>query len=456
MTRRYRSAPAGVVAPAVLEPKGAQLLALLHQLQESEHAPAEMVAEARERQLATLMEHAWNTAPAWCRRLKAAGYRPGTSSRADWWSALPPLERADLQSGETGFASEAPPSTHGSVYHMHSSGSTGQPVETLGTDVTRVLWQAVTLRDHVRHGRDFMHPFAAVRPDRLPEGRREARLPDWGPPVSHVFQSGPSAVLDSGYPVAEQIAWLQRERPVYLLSMPSNLRELARALNADGGAWPELVEIRTFGETVTDTLRAEIRTWLGFDIADSYSSQEVGVLAQQAPGGTHYLVEAETMHVEVVRDDGTPCAPGETGRVLVTALQNFAFPLLRYAVGDYAEVGEPDPAHPGLPVLRRVVGRTRNMLVTPAGDRWWPSFPIDIWQAAGDVRQFRLEQTAPDRIEVSLVMGEPLTDTIRQRLTRSLHTTLDYPFELSFRAVDEIPRTPGGKYEDFISRLCPR
>jgi len=453
LIRRYRSAPEGILAPAVLGPRGAQLLALLHQLLESERASAEQGRENRERQLAALLEHAWNTAPAWRRRLEDGGYRPGTPVDDELWRAIPPLESSALQSAERGFASESPPASHGNGYHMHSSGSTGEPVETLGTDVTRVLWQAVTLRDHLRHGRDFSRYFAAVRPDRLPEGRREARLPDWGPPVSHVYHSGPSAVLDSGYPVEEQLAWLQRERPAYLLSMPSNLRDLARAMDAAGGRWPELVDIRTFGETVTPELRAEVRELIGFGIADSYSSQEVGVLAQQAPTGTHYLVEAETMWLDIVRDDGAPCGPGEIGRVMVTALQNFAFPLIRYAVGDYAEVGEPDPDFPGLPVLNRIVGRTRNMLVTPDGRRWWPSFPIDIWQAAGDVRQFRLEQVAPDRIEVSLVLGEPLTDAMCDQLRRSLQETLGYTFELSFQAVDEIPRTPGGKYEDFISRL---
>ncbi|MDZ7828890.1 MAG: hypothetical protein U5K33_05190 [Halofilum sp. (in: g-proteobacteria)] len=451
--RAYRSAPQGILSPAVLEPKGAQLVAVLHQLLESERAPAEEVAAARDRQLATLLEHAWNTAPAWRRRLEAAGYQPGTAPDTATWQAIAPLERADLQSGETGFASEAPPASHGSVYRMHSSGSTGSPVETLGTDVTRLFWQAVTLRDHVRHGRDFSRAFAAVRPDRLEKGQREAHLPDWGPPVRHVSESGPSAALHSSVPIDEQAAWLRRQQPAYLLSFPSNLRELARELDRTGGPWPELVEIRTAGETVTGTLRGEIREWLGFELADTYSSQEVGVLAQQVPGKASYLVESETMHIDVVHDDGTPCAPGEIGRVLVTSLQNFAFPTIRYAVGDYAEVGEPDPDYPGLPVLNRVVGRWRNMVVSPEGRRWWPSFPVDIWEEAGDVRQFRLEQTAPGAIDVLLVMGEPLTDAMQRQLVGSLHRTLGYPFDLNFRVVEEIPRSPSGKYEDFISRM---
>ena len=45
--------------------------------------------------------------------------------------------------------------------------------------------------------------------------------------------------------------------------------------------------------------------------------------------------------------------PGEIGRLVVTRLHHFATPLLRYDIGDYAEVGDACPCGRGLPVLRR-------------------------------------------------------------------------------------------------------
>ena len=83
---------------------------------------------------------------------------------------------------------------------------------------------------------------------------------------------------------------------------------------------------------------------------------------------------AESVLVEILNDDGTPCAPGEIGRVVVTALQNFATPLIRYEVGDYAEASAPCPCGRGLPVIRRIMGRVRNLLVLPDGKKIWPAF----------------------------------------------------------------------------------
>jgi phenylacetate-coenzyme A ligase PaaK-like adenylate-forming protein len=61
--------------------------------------------------------------------------------------------------------------------------------------------------------------------------------------------------------------------------------------------------------------------------------------------------------VEVLDEEGRPCAPGETGRVVATSLNNFAMPLIRYETGDTAEVGAPCPCGRGLPVLTRIMGR---------------------------------------------------------------------------------------------------
>ena len=88
-----------------------------------------------------------------------------------------------------------------------------------------------------------------------------------------------------------------------------------------------------------------------------YTCQEAGYLALQCPDYPHFHVQSENVLLEVVDDVGQPCGPGEVGRVLITSLNNFATPLIRYELGDYAEVGAPCPCGRGLPVLKRIMGR---------------------------------------------------------------------------------------------------
>jgi phenylacetate-CoA ligase len=116
---------------------------------------------------------------------------------------------------------------------------------------------------------------------------------------------------------------------------------LIRHIGPREGRLARLREVRTFGELVEPRVREECLEIWGLNIVDIYSSQEVGYLALQCPDYIQYHVQSENVLVEVLDDANQPCEPGQIGRLVVTSLHNFALPLLRYEIGDYAEVGWP-------------------------------------------------------------------------------------------------------------------
>ncbi|MFQ5620024.1 MAG: hypothetical protein ACE5FR_13760, partial [Rhodospirillales bacterium] len=172
----------------------------------------------------------------------------------------------------------------------------------------------------------------------------------------------------------------------------------------------------------------------------------------QCPDYPHYHVLAEGVLVEGLDDDGRPCAPGDVGRIVITALHNFATPLIRYEIGDFAEVGPPCPCGRGLPVITRIAGRVHNMLTLPSGEQVWPvQFFSSELLAVAPVRQFQFVQRSVEEIEVKLVPARDLTDGEKAALRTLIGTRLGPDFALRFVYVDEIPRLPGGKFEDFRS-----
>jgi len=140
--------------------------------------------------------------------------------------------------------------------------------------------------------------------------------------------------------------------------------------------------------------------------------------------------------------------------VVLTTLHNFVMPLIRYRLRDFAEVGPPCACGRGLPVLKRVVGRQRNMLTLPDGRRHWPSFPVSSWnRATPAVRQFQIVQHDLNRIEVRLVCARPLSQSEEAALAAMLTEELGHPFQFDFTYLERIETTPNNKYEDFVSRL---
>jgi phenylacetate-CoA ligase len=157
--------------------------------------------------------------------------------------------------------------------------------------------------------------------------------------------------------------------------------------------------------------------------------------------------------LELLNADGSNCAPGETGRVVITPLHNFAMPLIRYEIGDYAEAGEPCDCGRGLPVIRRIAGRVRNMLQLPGGGLRFPRFGEYEFASVPAVRQFQVVQKTFDDIEVALVVARPLTAGEEDRLRELILENLGHSFRLAFCYRDEIPRTASGKFEDFRSEV---
>ena len=451
---RLKSHLEGLRWPALPSSAGATLLSLLYQFEESQWWPGEKLLAAQLRQLAVLLRHARTTVPYYRQRL--AGFEPGQELTLERWRALPILTRSDLQSLGRELVSDALPSVFGATAESQTSGATGQPVTVRKSGLDALVWEAMTVREHLWHGRDFGRKLAVIRPmtgtlGAPPDG---TLLPDWGSPVNQLFATGPAAVLRLGTDVATQAEWLKRQRPDYLLTFPNNLMALIRHFRERGEIPPALRAARTVSETVSPALRAECRELWNAAIEDSYSSQELGHIAHQCPESGLYHVMAEGVLVEVLGDEGRPCRPGEIGRLVVTSLHNYAMPLIRYEVRDYAEPGPPCPCGRGLPTLSRIVGRTRNMLTLPDGRRVWPLIGFMAFREIAPVRQFQLVQHALEDIEVRLSVARELTRGEEERLAGVINKALGYPFTLRFTCSRaELATGPGGKFEEFVSGL---
>ncbi|MGH8663243.1 MAG: hypothetical protein ACREUX_03155, partial [Burkholderiales bacterium] len=217
----------------------ALLLALQWQFERSEWSSPQDLQARQLSQLDALFAHAWHRVPFYRARLAAAGYRPDSPLSWAIFRAIPVLRRSEVQAaGASLYACSWPPQ-HGKAYREATSGSTAEPIEFAATDIVKVMWHALTLREHLWHRRDFGARLAAIR-SVIDPGER----PDWGLPVTLLGPTGPASGLRVSTPVPEQAAWLAERDPEYLLSYPSNLAALAREFIARGFRLTRLREAR--------------------------------------------------------------------------------------------------------------------------------------------------------------------------------------------------------------------
>jgi phenylacetate-CoA ligase len=424
----------------------AELIAFLKELSVSERLPTSELQRQQRTKLRALAQHCVVHSPYFAARMKAAELTPTALAEDGGLARLPPMTRQQLTgAGDALFCKTCPPD-HGPTGLTTTSGSTGEPVKVRRTGLCRSYWMACTMREHLWHDRDFAGRLAVLRANVT----EPLSAPNWGPPCNLLFHTGTASAMPASSSVEKLCLWLHEFEPDYLLALPSALEAIIAEFIRTGQNLTRLRGLRTLSETVHPRLRKAARSVFGVPIHDSYTSQEGGIMATQCPEEGSYHV-AETILLEVLNDAGQSCAPDETGRIVITDLINFATPLIRYEIGDYAEVGAPCPCGRGLPAIRRFLGRERNLVLLPDGTRHWPIVGFHRWAEVFTVRQFQFVQL--DRTTILARMSAAGSPTAEQqaRLTTIIQEALQHPFEIRFQWQETpLQRGPGGKFEEFL------
>ncbi len=442
-----RSCAAGLDWPAAIDPRVTAVYGFLSQLQRSQWLAPAGLRRLQSVQLAARLNHAAQTSAHYQPLL---GSKPIASQDAfAVLQSLVPLTRSELQENAQALYCKVGPE-HGAVSEKRTTGSTGQPVTVQCTLMAFALREALTIRNYQWHQVHTDKVFAAIRAGLAPGQAQGVVNPNWGGAMARLFETGPSCGLGLEQPLAQQQLWLQAHKPAHLLTYPSNLRVL---LDAMVRPWRGLKSVICIGESVNDELRADLQAHWGVPLFDQYSSEELGSIAAQCSHGNYHTM-AESLHVEVLREDGTACQPGEVGRVVVTDLYNFATAMLRYELRDYAEVGTPCACGRMLPTIKRIVGRTRNRLTLPDGRKIWPNSGIRHFDLI-PIRQFQLIQLSLENLELRLQVARAVTANEKQAIRTQVLNTIGHPFALDIVCYDTpLPKGPSGKFEQFVSMMA--
>jgi phenylacetate-CoA ligase len=432
---------ASALWPPVFSNNLASLAALVATLDATQWLAPEALAAGQARQLERLAAHFDACSPAFRDRLAAAGLAADALD-IETLPRLAPLTRRQVQAADAALHCPVPPG-HEPLIASKTSGSTGEPVRIVKDKVTQLFWLALGVRYALWHEPDLGARLAALRV----VDRAVTQTARWDGGVGALFETGPMLIVDNGFDLADQMARLGHFAAESLIVYPSNLAGLIERAEA----LPSLRRIRTIGETVTPELRAAAAARFGATLKDCYSAGEFGYVAIECPESGLYHLMAESLIVEVVDEAGRPCGDGETGQVLVTDLHNHAMPMIRYATGDLAEPGPPCPCGRGLPTLRRVLGRERNLVLRPDGTSAWPLTGYREFRDIAPVVQFQFLQLNIEEVEVRLVVETPLSEAQEAALVALIQKSLGWPFTIRLAYFEgALPRAANGKFEEFV------
>ena len=400
-----------------------------------------------------LVSFAYRESPFYRDRLQPL-FRGGDEPDLRAWTEIPILSRDDLSRESERINPAALPEEMGTVSVLRTSGTTSARMSFRTCDLARLAAECMMHRLYRWHGFHLKAPLASIRyygsgRRNYPDGITE---PSWC-----LLESAPHYTLDLRTSIDNMIDWLSRRRPAYLLTFPSIAQDLAHHPQAGRIGELGLKDIVAISEIVSSDARDDVRRMLHCGMAQIYACAEMGCIALQSETDEQCLICEETVHVEILNRRGEPVGPGENGRVVLTSLYNYATPLIRYEIGDYATLSDlPCSAGRSLQGLQRITGRRRNALLARDGSRRWEHAVIDgpLLQEIGD-HVFQIRQPDLDTIELAYIWDGAARPAPNQAAVADYFAgLLGGPVDLRITPVKEIARSTGGKRERIVSAVA--
>lgn len=405
-----------------------------------EAAGPKVVRDRQSQKLNDLLSFAADNVPHYQEALRT----PRANDQQDpmaWLTDVPLLDKEVLQ--------QHPERLHGRLEGRttikSTGGSTGEPVALLKTAGGVAVERACTWFGLGWFGIAVGDPSVRFWGTPLtPPRRLRFKLADVAMNRIHV-----SAFALEESDLAEYYERIKRFQPHWFYGYATLIDLLAEWIEATGrdGTVLGLRAIVPTSEPLSEAQRERVTRVFGAPIQNEYGCGEVGAIAYECERGLLHTM-TESVVVEVLTGDGRPAGPGEEGEVLVTDLNNYAMPLIRYRLGDQAVRGGDCKCGRPFPTLERVVGRVHDVVFTPAGKRWHGEkmdyLMSAVHQDVFPFRRYQVVQQETDLLEVRLVSEEPVPEAARRLIEEYVRDRLD-GMRAHVRRVDRIERSPSGK-----------
>ncbi|MCK6482878.1 MAG: phenylacetate--CoA ligase family protein [Phycisphaerae bacterium] len=225
-------------------------------------------------------------------------------------------------------------------------------------------------------------------------------------------------------------------------TLPATVPRLARAGGGPGGPAPRAVF--TTGEPLLPCDRDTLQAFFGVPVADGYGSREAGFIAHECPAGRMHVNMGHVI-VELLDDAGRPVAAEEPGEIVVTHLEAWGMPLIRYRTGDVARWNSrPCPCGLAHAALAGIEGRRGDLIRTPEGNAAHALAAIYPLRECPYVRRFHVVQRADFSLDV-FVTGE-LPEAVRARLERDVARQFRDRLTVRLHVAADLPPAPSGKH----------
>jgi phenylacetate-CoA ligase len=184
-----------------------------------------------------------------------------------------------------------------------------------------------------------------------------------------------------------------------------------------------------------------------------YGTRELGGISCECEAHTGLHASIEDVYIEILQD-GKPADAGQVGNIIVTNLNNYGMPFIRYSIGDMGawRVEDHCPCGRELPVMDLALARQIDMFKTRDGRAVWGGFASPMFGMKG-VKRFQLIQKSLDYVVARIVKDAELDEAKLADIEHTVKIALGDHVNVEFEFPDEIGVYDSGKYRYAICEI---
>lgn len=189
-------------------------------------------------------------------------------------------------------------------------------------------------------------------------------------------------------------------------------------------------------------------------VYDQYGCGECNSIGFECREQNGMHVASEHVYVEVLDQNGKPT--NEPGRIVITNLDNFAMPFIRYENGDIGELSNIKcPCGNNQPRIKSIQGRVTELIILKDKSKVRGGFFTDIIaelnsKESEKIKRFQVYQEKEGQIEFRVESSKKISNLFLQKLNTTL---LRFFSDVQIKVMKNIPNEPNGKFRYLISRI---
>lgn len=242
---------------------------------------------------------------------------------------------------------------------------------------------------------------------------------------------------------------LARFDPVVLQAYPSSVSFLAAWMIEHGKRYTgrSLKSVVTSSEMFDRRQREQVAIAFGCKVMDWYGlAERVAAIGMCEHGRYHVMTDYG--YVEFIPTDYEGLV-----EPVGTGFNNRAMPLLRYRCGDLvrlAPAGETCECGRHGPIVDEIIGRSDDFIKLPDGRRMAACLAGNMFRGVPGILEGQIQQDRPDLLTIRVVPSEDFTEASERALLSNAQARLGGSLPCRVVVVDEIARTPRGKFKSVI------